>query len=437
MADYPSSKWAGHGGLTDLVDYWNAARANAISDEVVAVETELGTDPAGDFDDVAARLAAIDAQLMTFYDPDAGSCVYVPRFALSAVDYGGFVIQQFPASQPNATADDDNPDVADGAAVGATKAHSKMGVSPWREITSLEARKACANIGTGWHLISAFEWASIAYLSQALGTMPHGPNADTDPPSDVTFPSEKGLRDRALAARGAHDSALTGSGPVEWSHNHRGGIYGLNGVLWQWNDGLFLLPENQNDNSDTPHAITGAGEAGYCLILANREVSLTLAPYGSSTATAAGSLTDTNKSYVVNAFTGHYLYDSAGSLFYIDSNTATALSIDGADTPATGPYTVVKLEATDITSGMTTGNRILTFSADADLAPLAIPATTDATGSATCGNDGYWHAATALRAAFRGGSWDNGVRAGVFALLLIYAPSGRAVGGGFRACKSL
>ena len=437
MADYPSSKWAGHGGLTDLVDYWNAARANAISDEVVAVEAELGTDPAGDFDDVAARLAAIDGQLMKFYDPDAGSCIYVPRFALSAVDYGGFVIQQFPASQPNATADDDNPDVADGAAVSTTKAHSKMGVSPWREITFLEARKACANIGAGWHLISAFEWASIAYLSQALGTMPHGPNADTDPPSDATFTSEKGLRDRALAARGAHDSALTGSGPVEWSHNHRGGIYGLNGVLWQWNDGLFLLPENQNDNSDTSHAITGAGEAGYCLILANREVSLTLAPYGSSTATAAGSLADTNKSWVVNAFTGHYLYDSAGSLFYIDSNSAGALTIDGANTPAAGPYTIVKLKATNITSGMTSGHRILTLSADADLAPLAIPATSDATGSATYGNDGYWHAATALRAALRGGAWYDGVGAGVFALILTHAPSARTVYIGFRACKSL
>ena len=437
MADYPSSKWAGNGSLADLVDYWNASRANALNGEVVAIEAEMGVDPAGDFDDVAARLGAIDGQLMTYYDPDAGACVYVPPFTLSAVDYGGFVVQQFPASQPNATADDDNPDVADGAAVGATKAHSKLGVSPWREITHLEARKACANIGSGWHLISACEWAAIAYLSHALGTMPHGPNGDTDPPSDATYTTETGLRDRALAARGAHDSALTGTGPVEWSHNHRGGIYGLNGDIWQWNDGLFLLPENQNDNSDTPHAITGAGEAGYCLILANREVSLALAPYGSSTGVAAGSLTDTNKAWTVNAFTGYYLYDSAGSLFYIDSNTATALAIDGADTPIAGPYTVVKLKATDITSGMTTGHRILTLSADADLKPLAIPATSDATGSATYGNDAYWHAATALCAALRGGSWASGVGAGVFALYLTSAPSIRYVYFGFRAARAL
>jgi len=367
-----------------------------------------------------------------------GPDVYVPPFVYNGVTYGGFLTHKYPSSQPNATADDDNPDVADGAAVGSVKACSQINVSPWREITFLEARKACANIGTGWHLITAFEWASLAYYALANDTQPHGPNANTDPPSDSQYPAETATLDAALHARNAaYHSALTGSGPLTWSLNHRGNIYGLNGVIWQWNDGLFLLPENQNDNSATPHAITTAGQAGYCLILANREVSLTLAPYGSSTATAAGSLADTNKSWVVNAFTGHYLYDSAGSLFYIDSNSAGALTIDGANTPAAGPYTIVKLKATNITSGMTSGHRILTLSADADLAPLAIPATSDATGSATYGNDGYWHAATALRAAGRGGSWNYGVGAGVFALALSYAPSFRHVTIGFRACKSL
>ena len=364
--------------------------------------------------------------------------VYVPPFAYNGVTYGGFLTHKYPSSQPNATADDDNPDVADGASVDSAKACSQINVSPWREITFLEARKACANIGTGWHLITAFEWASLAYFALANGTQPHGPNANTDPPSDSQYPAETGTLDAALHARNAtYHSALTGSGPLTWSLNHRGNIYGLNGVIWQWNDGLFLLPENQNDNSATPHAITGAGETGYCLILANREVSLTLAPYGSSTATAAGSLTDTNKSWVVDAFTGFYLYDSAGSLFHVDSNTATALSIDGANTPASGPYTVIQLKATDITSGMTSGRRILTLSADADLAPLAIPATSDATGSATYGNDVYYHAATALRAAIRGGDWYLGVGAGVFALNLALAPSVRYVSIGFRACKSL
>jgi formylglycine-generating enzyme len=392
----------------------------------------------------AEAIAALNAAKMTFLnvrDPNAGDCVYIPPFTvdgISGITFGGFLVQKFPASQPNATAYDDNPDVADGASVGATKAFSQPGVSPWREITSLEARKACANIGTGWHLISAFEWASLAYWAQKMATQPHGPNGNTNPPADATYTTELGIRDYALAARGAHDSALTGSGPVTWSHNWRGsGVYGLNGVLWQWNDGLFLLPESHNDDSDTPHEITAAGEAGYCLILANREVSLESAPYGESTATAAGSLTDSNKDWPPLQFAGRWLLDADGSLFYIDDNIASTLNIDGASTPASGPYTILKLKETNITSGMTSGNHILTLSSDSDLEPLAIPATSDGTGSDTYGNDGYWFSTSALRAAVRGGTWANGVKAGVFALGLTNAPSDRYARIGFRACKSL
>ena len=86
---------------------------------------------------------------------------------------------------------------------------------------------------------------------------------------------------------------------------------------------------------------------------------------------------------------------------------------------------------------MSSGNRILTLRSDADLGPLAIPATSDGTGSSTYGNDGYWFVATALRAAIRGGNWGPGVQAGVFALHLGNAPSSRNVTRGLRACKSL
>jgi hypothetical protein len=97
----------------------------------------------------------------------------------------------------------------------------------------------------------------------------------------------------------------------------------------------------------------------------------------------------------------------------------------------------LELVETDITAGMSSGNRILTLRSDADLGPLAIPSTSDGTGSTSYGQDGYWFGPAALRAAFRGGLWSSGVRAGVFALNLNHAPSHRFVGLGFRACKSL
>jgi hypothetical protein len=273
-----------------------------------------------------------------------------------------------------------------------------------------------------------------------MGTQPHGNNANTNPPADITYTDEVAILDRAGNARNAGwYPCLTGSGPVTWSHNHEAdGVYDLNGNMWEWNTGLLLCPASLNDNSATPHVVTGAGGAGYPLILANLNVALNTAPYGASTSVAAGALTDTAKAWTVNAFAGYFLYDAAGALFYIDSNTATALAIDGASTPTAGAYTVLRLVSTNITSGMTSGHRILTLrNTDADLKPFALPATSDATGSAVYGNDGYWFSAASLRAARRGGAWSYGAPAGVFALLLNSAPSSVYYDIGFRAAKSL
>jgi len=208
--------------------------------------------------------------------------------------------------------------------------------------------------------------------------------------------------------------------------------------MWEWNDGLMLCPANLNDDSDTPHVITGAGGAGYALVLSNLEVSLTKSPYGASTSVAAGSLTDTNKVWTVNEFTGHFLYDVLGNLYYIDSNTATALTIDGASTPTTGAYTVLKLVSTDITAGMVSGKRILTLrNADADLKPFAIPATADGTGSATYGNDAYYFLTTSLRAALRGGGWGGWYAGGSLCFDVGDSPSNVASAISLRVARSL
>ena len=87
---------------------------------------------------------------------------------------------------------------------------------------------------------------------------------------------------------------------------------------------------------------------------------------------------------------------------------------------------------------MSSGNKILTLrDADADLKHLAIPATSDGTGAAAYGNDGFWFNTDALRAAIRGGNWGNGANAGVFALNLNNAPSHSNPTIGFRLRKAL
>jgi hypothetical protein len=132
--------------------------------------------------------------------------VYIPKFThpdVAGVTFGGFMAGKYQASQPNATPDDDNPDVADDAVVGNVPAISQPGVAPWRYISLLRARIACANLGVGYHLITSFEWASLALWCQLMGTQPHGNNANTNPPADITYTDEVAILDRAGNARNA------------------------------------------------------------------------------------------------------------------------------------------------------------------------------------------------------------------------------------------
>jgi len=55
--------------------------------------------------------------------------------------------------------------------------------------------------------------------------------------------------------------------------------------------------------------------------------------------------------------------------------------------------------------------------------------------NASYGNDYYWVNVSGERAAFRGGNWANGGNAGVLSLSLGHAPSYTYAGLGFRACK--
>ena len=366
---------------------------------------------------------------------------YIPKFthaSIAGVTFGGFLCGRYIASQPNATPDDDNPDVADSAAVGNIPAFSRAGVPAWRYITYWEARKAAANAnaidGPGVHLLTAFEWASLAMLSHKYGILPHGNNANTNPPADVTFTGETALLDRACNARNAGwYASLVGTGPATWNLlHHPNGPADLNGNLWEWVLGLHMQTADE------------VGHEGHAMVLGNLSVSLTGSPYGVSTSVGTNTLTDSRKAWTVNEFATMYLIDSAGTRFTISSNTATTITVSSGN-PASGVYEIVKDTGTDITSGMSSGNKILTLrDADANLKGFAVPATSDATGAAAYGTDGYWFDTTDpgsapnnVRTALRGGYWGDGVSAGVFALYCGSAPSTSYSYFGFRLGKSL
>jgi hypothetical protein len=358
--------------------------------------------------------------------------------------FDAFLCDQFLSSQPNTRSDEGSPDVAHNGAAGAVPAISRPGLPVWDYIKFPQAMIAAANKGKGWHLITAVEWAILAEWSRINGTMPHGGNANTDPPSDTTYTSEKGQLDEHLHGENATwHRALPGTGPNTWSHNHKvDGVWDLQGLTWQWVMGLAGVGADWTTN-------------GYPRILASLSLKYKTSAFGRGTISGSGGATPTLtcdgagvnwlKAWAEDAFNGMYIYiaeaaGGAGAWYTITDTTATTIILTNADTPGNGTATfyIAKVISVDITAGMTTGNRILTLrDADADLKPFAIPATVDGTGSNIYGKDIYYFDKNAERAALRGGLFDGGTSPGVFALSLGAGPGNSASDLACRACKSL
>jgi hypothetical protein len=374
--------------------------------------------------------------------------VYIPPFSYAAevdgVTFGGFYADKYICSQPSAinVAGTAWYNVAHSGVAGTVRGISRAGVPVWDYIKFPQAMIAAANKGKGWHLITAFEWASLAFLSKMLGTMPNGGNANTDPPADSVATTEIALLDKHLHDETAtYHRALPGTGPVNWAHNHlANGVWDLQGLVWQWVMGLF---------------IGVAGTDGHPEVLASLDVTYSGSPYGRGTIsnsggnppvlTVDGAGVNWLKNWSDDAFNGMSVYiaeaaSGAGAFYPITDTTATTLLLTNGNAPGNGTATfvIVKHVATDVGGGCTTAQKILTLrNTDAELKAFAIPGTTDVTGATAYGKDIYYFDKAALRAACRGGALDFTAYAGVFALSLLNAPSSSNYSIGFRACKAL
>lgn len=369
--------------------------------------------------------------------------VMIPNFTISDVSdvtFGGFLCDKYICSQPNAIPSQGSPDVAHSGAAGSVPAISKPGVPVWDYVTFPQAMIACANKGKGWHLLTDFEWASLAFLAKKYATQPHGGGANTDPPADSTFTTEIALLDEHLhAENGSYHRALPGTGPATWAHNHHAsGVYDLQGLVYQW---VCMLMTTD----------------GYPRISANLDLSCMGSPFGRGTISGSGGATPTLtcdgaganwlKAWTTDEFNGCKIYiaeanGGAGVSYDITDTTATTIVLSDSDAPGDGTATfwICKTISTDITDGMTSGDKILTLrDSDADLKPFALPATANATGAAAYGNDGFYYDFDPAEdhAALRGGDFFYGAYAGVFRLDLSSAPSRSNCLNGFRAAKAL
>ena len=255
-------------------------------------------------------------------------------------------------------------------------AASRANVSARYNIDFDAARKACTNMGTGWHLMTNAEWAAIALWSKNNSTMPYGNNNYGKDVDDATVVGKIITGD----TYGTGNSRWwTGSGGAKTGHTRTlDGVMDLNGNLWEWVDGMRL-------------------EDGLIYVAGNSNTSPTWA--GNSFAAAEADWYNT----------GMYVnWDGASSGF-------TLSAVDRGTAMPT--YKVQSF-------GLTTGG-------DSLLAALALAPTTSS--SSAYGNDYYYANNSGQRFPLRSGGWSLSSLAGVFYLSLNNGRSYTSYTLGFRS----
>ena len=130
------------------------------------------------------------------------------------------------------------------AYVNDSRAYSLPNMDPTTNVDFDTARTYCTNKGTGWHLMTAFEWAAVMLWVLKYGTQPRG-NTQYGRAYDATY--ETGIRGDGGTPGSTSGTARTntGSGPKTWRHDGTfNGIADLVGNIWEWND-LFKLVDGQ------------------------------------------------------------------------------------------------------------------------------------------------------------------------------------------------
>lgn len=130
--------------------------------------------------------------------------------------------------------------------IGAYQASGNGAVSQPRQlprtgINHTQARKACADKGAGWHLMTMHEWAAIALWCMANGYEPIGNTNWGRSHAKTWIVGDKG-DGKAPGDTSGLGRTRTGSLGVDSSHDRTlGGIFDLVGNVWEWQDGLLMM----------------------------------------------------------------------------------------------------------------------------------------------------------------------------------------------------
>jgi hypothetical protein len=263
------------------------------------------------------------------------------------------------------------------------------------------SRQRCEAKGDGWHLMTRAEWAAIALWCKKNGTMPKGNNNYGKDHTESTYKAIPTYKD----GDGRTCRVATGTGPVSWSHDGTpGGIFDLNGNVYEWLGGLRLvygevqiLKDNDAADPENPQGATST--AWKAIDAATGEL---VAPNGSGT--TAGTV----------------------KLDYVNSKWKFVTTISN-------PTTAAGCKFGDITADSSIGDAAKLLLQALALLPEANTTTAD------YGDDTvYFNNAEAERLPIAGGYWNDGADNGVFYLHLDNPRSHSGYNIGFRgSCSAL
>lgn len=143
------------------------------------------------------------------------------------------------------------------------RAYSLPGKDPKASINFDAAIAACTAKGSGWHLMTAFEWGAMIAWCENNGYIPIGNNNYGKHSSESNY---KAVPANSHSATKWADRVMTGTGPLTWYHNKAAdGIADLCGNVWEWTGGIRSVHGElqilaNNNAADSEHAQTAAAD---------------------------------------------------------------------------------------------------------------------------------------------------------------------------------